>query len=386
MKKSILKCGIIAAVMIMLIAISPEAIYADGSEMFEYEINNGSVTITGCDANVTELEIPSYIEGYPVKIIDDNAFRDNTNLTGVVMHSGVEILGNSLFCGCTNLKNVIIADSVYLIHGNAFRDCVSLTSITIPDSVTRLAEGIFMGCTALTDVKWGSGITSISGGMFANTGLTHITIPNSIVYIDNFAFRDCTNLKTVTVPDNVERTGVHLFSGCSNLESAVIGKGLTNISEGMFNECENLKNVTFSNNIKSIDHDAFRFCDSLTDVYFQGTENEWKEIAIDDSNYRLSYVNIHYLESVPQMTVNITKEAQEWLADIKIEDEYEEEKTVSVVLYDNNDKLIGCYGKLYDENETCFEIPNSLNAEYAKFYIWKGNMWPIMFMEKIYVN
>ena len=59
----------------------------------------------------------------------------------------------------------------------AFYDCTGLTSITIPNSVTSIGEGTFSHCT----------------------GLTSITIPNSVTNIGEYAFSYCTGLTSIIV-------------------------------------------------------------------------------------------------------------------------------------------------------------------------------------------
>ena len=57
----------------------------------------------------------------------------------------------------------------------AFSGCSGLTSITIPDSVTSIGKEAFYGCNGLTSVTIGNGVTSIGGSAFSFSSLTTIT-------------------------------------------------------------------------------------------------------------------------------------------------------------------------------------------------------------------
>ena len=81
--------------------------------------------------------------------------------------------------------NVVIKNSILYKGGeyvvtsigpDAFSGCSGLTSITIPDSVTSIGNSAFSGCT----------------------GLTSITIPDSVTSIGSYAFYGCSNLAIVT--------------------------------------------------------------------------------------------------------------------------------------------------------------------------------------------
>ena len=105
----------------------------------------------------------------------------------------------------------------------AFDSCTGLTSVTIPDSVTSIGFFAFQGCSGLTSVTIGDGVTSFGDWAFSGcTGLTSITIPDSVTSIGDSAFYGCTGLTSVTIPDSVTSIGHDAFSGCNKLQDIYI--------------------------------------------------------------------------------------------------------------------------------------------------------------------
>ena len=89
-----------------------------------------------------------------------------------------------------------IPNSVSSIQDWTFWQCKGLTSISIPNSITSIGQNAFNGCTGLTNVTIPNSVTSIGTYAFYSTGLTSVTIGNSIISnnitsIDNSAFSGC---------------------------------------------------------------------------------------------------------------------------------------------------------------------------------------------------
>ena len=91
-------------------------------------------------------------------------------------------------------------------------------------------------------------------------------------YIGDSAFQGCSGLTSITIPESVTSIGSWAFSGCSGLTSITIPDSVTSIGNNAFHGCSNIESVTIPKTIKRIETHAFFLCDSLKTVVFENTE------------------------------------------------------------------------------------------------------------------
>ena len=273
-----------------------------------------SVTSIGTSAFSGCSGLASVIIPLSVTSIGYGAFSGCSGLTSVTIPNSVTSIGSSAFYGCSGLTSVTIPNSVTSIGSSAFEYCSSLTSVTIPNSVTSiggsafdgtawydnqpdglvyagnlaykykgvmpvntqiiLREGtlgilthVFSGCSGLTSITIPNSVTSIGYGAFSGcSGLTSVTIPNSVTSISEYTFSGCSGLTSVTLPNSVTSIDHGVFSGCSGLTTVIIPNSVTSIGGFAFFNCSSLTSITIPNSVTSIDSQAFNGCSGLTSI------------------------------------------------------------------------------------------------------------------------
>jgi hypothetical protein len=138
---------------------------------------------------------------------------ENRVAYGIATTGDVEI--HEYVTGSDGIKHKVTSIGI-----GAFEDCTGLTSITIPDSVISIESNTFRDCSDLTSITLPNSVTNIGGAAFSGcSALTSITLPDSVTSIGVTAFENCTGLTSITIPDSVISIGNYTFYNCTNLAS-----------------------------------------------------------------------------------------------------------------------------------------------------------------------
>lgn len=136
----------------------------------------------------------------------------------------------------------------------------AVTSVTIPDSVTFIGEAAFANCS----------------------NLTNISIPNSVTSIGLSAFENCTSLKSITLPSSLRNISMFLFHNCSQLTTIQIPDSVPSIQDYAFENCISLETIHIPVSVTSIGVYAFKGCPSLMTVTYSGSKKQWDKIRPDN--------------------------------------------------------------------------------------------------------
>ena len=114
-------------------------------------------------------------------------------------------------------------------------------------------------------------VKEISVLAFQYSGLSRITIPQSVTTISAGAFYYCSELKEIVIPDGVTSIGDTAFCGCTSLSQVQLSQNLYSIGENAFTDCTEITKITFPKMLSNIKAQAFWGCTNLREITFEGS-------------------------------------------------------------------------------------------------------------------
>ena len=235
-------------------------------------IQNGEAyMLTGYEGNAAEIYIPATHNGKPVMRITANVFKENTNITSVVIGNNIQYIDSRAFADCVNLTSVVIGNDVTEIGEYAFGWCEKLESINLPAGLTLIGKSAFWMCSSMPSVTIPYGVTQIGEDAFGRCdSLTSVKIPDSVTSIGRKAFSWCLKLENIEVDENNanysslqgnlynkdQTTLIQYAMGKTDTDFA-IPSGVTTIGYYAFAYCENIVNLEIPNTVTNIAYYAF---------------------------------------------------------------------------------------------------------------------------------
>jgi len=258
---------------------------------YNYIVQDGGVYITGMkdywylyNNDVTDVVIPSEINGYPVVGINNFNARANTVKTLTIPES-VKFISAGAFYEFTNVETVYIEGTETVLSPAVFNGMYRIKEFVLneahPDYVVMDGVIFDKDVTTIVAYPYAKGYTyelpvTISDLKFMQYyyGVNFIIHPDSTEFIvDNGITYDKAKTqiiscdKTVSgeyvMPETVEYIPMMMFQGCENLTGVVMSPLVTEIAYATFDNCPNLKSVVLPTELTTIGECAFADCVSL---------------------------------------------------------------------------------------------------------------------------
>jgi len=243
----------------------------------------------------TEYTMPGGIES-----VGPKAFYQARNLKRVVLADSVTSIKGRAFEECSALEEIDLGESLQTVEDDVFVECSSLKRLSFPATLTQYDKSHGMSSVTAYEVRGTGGAYSsdANGVLFCGDTLIQYpsgseavsyTVPNGVTRIDDEAFWDAENLQqvqlpntleaigwgaftgsgltSVTVPDSVTELGTYTFQVCHDLTSVTLGTGVTRLEDGLFSNCSKLTSFTIPSGVTEISAKAFQGCRKLADLY-----------------------------------------------------------------------------------------------------------------------
>lgn len=237
--------------------------------------------------------------------------------------------------------------------------------VAIPDCVTRIGDYAFDNCTSLKSVTIPDSVSVIGErAFFKCSGLEDVAIPDSVTSIGVRAFDECSSLTNIKIPDSVMNIGNYAFSGCKGITELIIPDGVTVIDSGVFYNCESLEEINIPDGVTELGWHAFYGCSSLKKVLIPDSVSSIKnnafwgcesltEISIPDGVTSIEDDTFSACDNLtnitfPESLTNIGKHAFRWCDGL------------THIVIPNSVTSIGIEAFKSCDGLTSVELPNSL--------------------------
>ncbi len=187
-----------------------------------------------CCSTMTAVTLPP-----DILYITTGTFNTCSALSTIVIPDKVVSLGSNAFAGCSSLADIELGMNLSNIGDYAFYNCRGLTSIVIPEKVTYISSTAFKDCTNLASIVWNAKHAADAQYTYPQFGgdkskVTSFVFGDSVEYIPASLCYNMTGLTSVSIPDSVNSTGDYAFSLCNNLTTVSIGTNIATLGRYSF--------------------------------------------------------------------------------------------------------------------------------------------------------
>ena len=204
--------------------------------------------------------------------IADNGIRYALNNgTATVIGQSTALSGEIIIPGEITYKDV--AYSVTTVNASAFSYCSGLTSITIPDSVTVMGQYAFRNCSALIiycevaskPSGWSSDWNSSNCPVVWNCNNNEAASDGNIYYIDESGIRYALyNGTAMVISQSTALSGEIIIP--EEITYKDVPYSVTSIRSSAFNNCRGLTSITIPDGVTSIGSYVFNSCSGLESI------------------------------------------------------------------------------------------------------------------------
>lgn len=202
-------------------------------------------THTGLHPKVSSIE---FCKDSKVTSIGEYAFYNLEDIQTVYLPSSLKTIGEYAFYNM-GIKELKLPDSVTTIGKNAFTFCDSLKNLKLSKNLEFVSESAFYGCEKLEYLDFSqTKLKTISKHSFKNcSSLTYLNL-SGVEQIEESAFENDEALLDLSIADTVKHIGLKAFMGCESVKSLYLGNSVEVINEYAFKDLTNLEQLFVASN------------------------------------------------------------------------------------------------------------------------------------------
>ena len=218
-------------------------------------------TITTIEKNAfmnSKLQSIEYNKQCQLNIVSSSCFEYAVHLTTVNLSDFIETIDTRAFYHCDSLIQITLPKNIEILEYNSFQYCSQLITVSLAKdcNLTTIKGSSFNNCPLLLNITLDENDTKLKfedGALFSkdykklifylpSSKVSLFVVPANVTNINDYAFADCENLKTVIITyGNIRSIGYRAFANCTKLSTIYIPRGINSISGQVFDGCTSFR-------------------------------------------------------------------------------------------------------------------------------------------------
>lgn len=96
-------------------------------------------------------------------------------------------------------EKIILPEGIDKIGDSCFEDRASIKEVVLPNSLTYIDQWAFAGCSKLSSITFNDGLKYVANHAFGWTDIKDVQFPDSIVFLGSKLFIACNNLSSISL-------------------------------------------------------------------------------------------------------------------------------------------------------------------------------------------
>lgn len=270
---------------------------------------NSRETVTSNNANFQGSGVETVKFGPKVKIVPRQEFYNAGNLKEIITSGSIEYVGDKAFYGTKWQSNLPQYELCYIDHVayifKGFNDLTDnfeiefkegtvtitdflfegarrLSKIIVPESVRYVGNDAFRDCTSLSEVVWNAeeivkgeflGIRKYNAKSLFSSALLSISFGETVKMLPDYFLDNCSGISELNLPSSLREIGDYAINKCSSLSSLFIPDSVITMGKYAISYCTDLEVLVIGEGLKNFDL-SYMFCDNLKTL-------EWNAIRCD---------------------------------------------------------------------------------------------------------
>ena len=289
---------------------------------FDYEFEDGGITLTGYHGAGTSIVIPSSytVENRKLNVLElDDTFSQNKGIMNVAISDGVQTILSNTFYNCSNLRHLYIPSSVksmsatltypengeILYYGGNETQWAEFRGLTVERSDIPFKQIVL---NATMDDCLNNINTTVSESYEPNGSYAPLSdfeydyTSNGLVLSDYSGSERTVIISPSYTIDGEERSVVKLDNtfALGNVDAVIVPEGVLELTPATFNSC-GLKRLYLPKSATSISDSFWGYFHDLDTLYYGGTEEEFASLCPID-RFDIDIHHIEY-EATPEMVM-----------------------------------------------------------------------------------